>query len=282
MECNKASRIWFGSYLGIKFNSTHRSFNDWLLYCLTNLKEEELCQIAAITYGIWFARNKMVFENHDLEDSFIIIMATNTIQDYQNAMTSTQNNNNRDHNNYRTNNNHDNSRRNTNRNNQHTNQKWKKPIPGIIKANCDANLPIDGSWGLGAIFRDDDGQVVASATWVRSGFNDPATAEAFALYLAMRLAAECCFTSVEFESDCSNAVKWVNSTESNPRNYFGNINKGVQLNKARFRHVSFKHIDRKANRAAHMLADLAHTSPNCIWLEETHPLLVPIVLMDLF
>jgi hypothetical protein len=28
MECNKASRIWFGSYLGIKFNSTHRSFND--------------------------------------------------------------------------------------------------------------------------------------------------------------------------------------------------------------------------------------------------------------
>jgi hypothetical protein len=63
------------------------------------------------------------------------------------------------------------------------------------------------SWGLGAIFRDEEGQVVASATWERSGFNDPATAEAFALYLTMRLAAECCFTNVEFESDCLNVSK---------------------------------------------------------------------------
>ncbi|KAK2444931.1 hypothetical protein QL285_015921 [Trifolium repens] len=123
---------------------------------------------------------------------------------------------------------------------------------------------------------------MASATRERSGFNDPATAEAFALYLTTKLAAECCFTSVEFESDCVNVVNSVNSPYSNPRSYFGNIIRGVQLNLARFRQASFKHIDRKAKRAAHKLAELAHTSPNCVWLEETHPLLVPIVLMDLF
>jgi hypothetical protein len=123
---------------------------------------------------------------------------------------------------------------------------------------------------------------VASATWEWSGFNDPATAEAFALYLTTRLAADCCFTFVEFESDCLNVVNSVNSPYSNPKNYFGNIIRGIQLNLARFRQASFKHIDRKANRVAHKLVELAHTSPNCIWLEETHPLLVPIVLMDLF
>jgi hypothetical protein len=185
----------------------------------------------------------------------------------------------RDH---RNNNNHDNTGRSTNRRNQRPNQKLKKPRSGFIKANCDANLSVDGRWGLGAIFRDEKGQVVASATWERSGFNDPATAEAFALYLTTRLAAECCFTSVEFESDCFTVVKSVNSPEPSSRSYFGNMIRGVQVNIARFRQCSFKHIDRKANRAAHSLAGLAHSNPDYIRLEETHPLIVPIVLMDLF
>jgi hypothetical protein len=108
MDCNRANRIWFGSYLGIKFNPNHMSFIDWLFYCLATLKEQELCYIAAITYGIWFARNKMVFENLELEDRVIINMATTTIQDYQKAMNTMQKKDYkvRDHMN---NNNHDNS-----------------------------------------------------------------------------------------------------------------------------------------------------------------------------
>jgi hypothetical protein len=39
MECNKANKIWFGSYLGIKFNPNHRSFIEWLIYCFDTLKE---------------------------------------------------------------------------------------------------------------------------------------------------------------------------------------------------------------------------------------------------
>jgi hypothetical protein len=73
--------------------------------------------------------------------------------------------NNSVHDNTRHNNNQNISRRYTNRSNQHLNQKWKKPRAGVIKANCDANLTIDGSWGLGAICRGENGQVVASATW---------------------------------------------------------------------------------------------------------------------
>jgi hypothetical protein len=249
MECHKANRIWFGSYLGINFNPTHRSFIDWLIYCLANLKEDELCYIAAIIYGIWFARNKKVFETHDLEDSTIINMATTTIQDYQKAMATMQNknSNNQNNNNSRNSDNPSIARRYTNNSNHNLNHKWKKPRAGTIKANCDANLKIDGTWGLGAICRNEHGQVVASATWQRSGFNDPATAEAFALYLTMRFAADCCFTSVDFESDSLKVVNSVNSQDSNLRNYFGNLIRGIQLNLARFRRVSIKHIDRKAN-----------------------------------
>jgi hypothetical protein len=55
MNCEHASKIWFGSKLGINFNNTQASFAEWLSYALTTLKEEDLIYIAAITYGIWYA-----------------------------------------------------------------------------------------------------------------------------------------------------------------------------------------------------------------------------------
>jgi hypothetical protein len=120
MECKRVNKTWFGSALGIKFNNSHSSFIDWLCYCLSTLKEEELCIIASITYGIWFARNKMVFDNHDTEDTDIIDKATTAILDYQNAnhSSSVQINNTIN----RNNNNSSNINQNQQRNNQHANQ----------------------------------------------------------------------------------------------------------------------------------------------------------------
>ncbi|MCI34069.1 hypothetical protein A2U01_0055287 [Trifolium medium] len=44
--------------------------------------------------------------------------------------------------------------------------------------------------GSGSHFRDDEGQILASATWLIVGFNDPLTAEAYALYLTTLLAID--------------------------------------------------------------------------------------------
>jgi hypothetical protein len=52
MKCDRAHKVWFGSALGIKFDSSHTNFIDWVSYCFSTLKEEELCHIAAISYGI--------------------------------------------------------------------------------------------------------------------------------------------------------------------------------------------------------------------------------------
>lgn len=52
MECDRANKVWFGSYLGINFKPNHMSFIDFLFYCLSTLKEEDLCYVASITYGI--------------------------------------------------------------------------------------------------------------------------------------------------------------------------------------------------------------------------------------
>jgi hypothetical protein len=225
----------------------------------------------------------MVFDNYDTEDKDIINKATVAILDYQLANLNISSTTNKTSNSR--NNNYNNNSRATNqhrqRDNQQANKRWKKPRGGNIKANCDANLKVNGKWGLGAIIRDNEGQVLASATWEMPGFNDPATAEAYALYLTTRLAVDCCFTRVEFETDSSILIEGVNGNCDNPMNYLGNLIKGIRNTKNRFDFCSFSHIPRKANIAAHELASLAHYVLDCIWLEETHPTIAPFFLMDL-
>ncbi|KAK2384351.1 hypothetical protein QL285_071704 [Trifolium repens] len=74
----------------------------------------------------------------------------------------------------------------------------------------------------------------------------------------------------------------VNEVFTNPRSYFGNHIRGIQTNKACFRQVTFSQIGRKANSVAHSLALLAHTVTNYVWMEDTHPSIVPLVFKDLF
>jgi hypothetical protein len=96
------------------------------------------------------------------------------------------------------------------------------------------------------------------------------------------LAVDCCFTNVDFESDCKNAIESISDTAACPRSYFGNLVKAVQLNSLKFISCTFRHIDRRANKVAHELASLAHFVTDSVWLEDTHPLIVPFVHMDLF
>jgi hypothetical protein len=282
MSCERTKKVWFGSNLGIMFNPSHRCFIDWLYYCFSALKEEDLCYLASIIYGNWFARNLQVFENFDTNDQSILDKAYSNLKDYQLA---TQENSAHQHNQGNQQSNHNRTRvaNQTQRSNDHqSNQKWRKPRQGEIKGNCDANLTIEGFWGLGAIFRDEDGQTLASATWLVPGFSDPLTAEACALYNMTRLAAECCFTRVAFESDCAKVIMQVNDLQSSHRSYASNFVRSINGMRDRFQACSFSHIDRRANKVAHRLASLAHEAHNCIWIEETHPSISPIVILDQF
>jgi hypothetical protein len=274
MGCDRAAHVWFGSNLGVNFTPNHSNFLEWLFYCINTLKEEDLVVVTAIIYGIWWARNKLVFENYDMEDKAIIDHAYSSVRDYQRM-------NKREL--YKPNNTNQRSSNNNTRNHRNNHQsKWRKPSSGVIKANSDANLSIDGWWGLGAILRDELGEILASATWRIPGFNDPTTAEACALYFTTILAIECCFLNVDFEVDCSTVSDAVNTSSPNPRSYFGNYIRGIQRNKVLFQSCTFSQISRKANSVAHGLAHLAHTVPNCIWMEDTHPLIVPLVFSDRF
>jgi hypothetical protein len=85
MLCDRSTKIWFGSKIGVKFDSLQISFAEWVKYSINTLKEEDIIYIAAITYGIWFARNQLIFEDRDIEEWDTIDKASKSIQDYQHA-----------------------------------------------------------------------------------------------------------------------------------------------------------------------------------------------------
>jgi hypothetical protein len=230
--------------------------------------------VAALTYSIWFARNQKVFELKDIEDDYVINRANLSIQDYQAALgdgISTSPN----HNENRSSTSHTTSTQNNN------NKRWSRPNNGVIKVNCDANLSIEGSWGLGAIYRDSEGANLAAATWVVPGNNDPTLAEMCALYKAILLALDCGFYEVECESDNASIISFINNALSCPRSYVGSLAHGILCNRGRFRFCSFRSISRLANKVAHSLAGLAHLEPNRVWIEEAHPSIVSLLISDL-
>jgi hypothetical protein len=55
----------------------------------------------------------------------------------------------------------------------------------------------------------------------------------------------------------------------------------IICHKGSFRICNFSHINRSANKTGHALAQLAHIEPKCVWFDEIHPSIVPIISMDL-
>jgi hypothetical protein len=269
------NNIWFGSKLGVRFSNIQTSFADWLIYMVNSLKEEDIAYIAAIIYGIWYARNQHVFDNRDIEEWATLDNATKSIQEYKQA-TCREGPNQGINRSRGPNNQH---RQNPNGN---RNQGWSKPEEGTIKINCDANLTRSERWGLGTICRDSNGELAAAATWEMAGANEPTLAEAYALYQAVMLARDCCFRNVIFESDCSTVIELVNRTGVVPRSYVGKIITGIKCCLQSFRSCRFNHVNRNANKAAHAMGLLTHDEPNKIWLEDTPPHLVTILFQDLF
>jgi hypothetical protein len=91
-DCQHADRIWFGSKLGIRFSSVQSSFRDWLIYAFHNLNNEDLSYVAAICYGIWYARNQQVFEHRHIEEHETISKAQISLQEFTLAQLTTHNN----------------------------------------------------------------------------------------------------------------------------------------------------------------------------------------------
>ncbi|KAJ1438703.1 Ribonuclease H-like superfamily [Sesbania bispinosa] len=88
---------------------------------------------------------------------------------------------------------------------------WVRPEDNVYKVNVDAAILKNSGAGLGAVFRNSQGEVMAAATHFIPHMLDPLLAEALAIEWAMRTAMQLLFTKVVFEVDSQVCIQRINS-----------------------------------------------------------------------
>jgi ribonuclease HI len=148
--------------------------------------------------------------------------------------------------------------------------------------NVDAAGPSDdGKWGLAAVIRDDQGFVSAASCWCLPILPDSDVAEAMAMLKGLKFAKELLFLNIQAESDSSNVIMAIKDKHLVSVYLETLVEDCVKL-KSSFDFITFTHVRRVANQAAHYLAKFALSSnSDFVWVGETPSCIAAVVSFDL-
>ncbi|KAH1057472.1 hypothetical protein J1N35_035537 [Gossypium stocksii] len=147
--------------------------------------------------------------------------------------------------------------------------KWEPPDDSIIKINFEASFNQQMKRSVsGIVARNKEGLVMAACTFPWEIVPDPVTAKARACLQALIMAEEVGFRDICVEGDPLSVIRKVNSLEED-RSNISSLIKEINGRSPKFRRLSFRHIPREANRAAHEMAVEGgrHVDPE-YWIEE--------------
>ena len=131
--------------------------------------------------------------------------------------------------------------------------------------------------GLGAIIRDDRGNVIAAAIKISKFHGDVSFAEAEALEWGLQIARNASAKALIVELDAQSIVKLVNNKRGGNSKIFWIISE-IQNLMRNFELVSINYTHRSSNAIAHSLAKLAlEKCENVVWMGS-----YPLKLMYLF
>ncbi|KAH9758687.1 hypothetical protein KPL71_016758 [Citrus sinensis] len=134
---------------------------------------------------------------------------------------------------------------------------WNPPQKGFYKVNVGAATNSEKQIaGLGAVIRDEDGNVIAAAVKVSKFYGDVCFAEAEAVEWGLQVARNACIESLIVESDAKEIVKLVNNNRGYRSEILWTISEVQKMLKS-FSSVCVQYANRSCNAIAHSLAKLA-------------------------
>ncbi|XP_075633885.1 uncharacterized protein LOC142606414 [Castanea sativa] len=138
-----------------------------------------------------------------------------------------------------------------------------------VKVNFDgAVLQGSDEAGLGTIFRNDSGLVMATLTQVIPLPTSVEMVEVLAARRALIFAKELGFDRVILEGDSEIAIRAMKSEDYSSAP-FGHIILDIKALSSHFRSLVFHHTRRRGNKVTHSLARATcNFSPFCTWMEE--------------
>ncbi|KAF5458726.1 hypothetical protein F2P56_022736, partial [Juglans regia] len=206
-SCPSAADVWAESNSPMKkWANEGVDFMSLWIKMINALKNEDIEWMAVVMRRIWLRRNRFIFENNFYSPKQVILMAGEGLEDYKTAKMSTigcQDGG----------------------GSHGAQKKWKKPGTNVIKANWDAAMDLENQrMRMGIVFRDEEGEVLASVCDVKQNVHDPALAENLALWRAIEISSELSFSFSElmFEGDAANIIQRINKADED-QSWMGHI-----------------------------------------------------------
>ncbi|XP_017224846.1 uncharacterized protein LOC108201070 [Daucus carota subsp. sativus] len=212
----------------------------WLLDRFNSEPDDVLIKIAVVLWGIWFARNKRIFENTNLTPAMAMNWSKIQVEEWRQANKKLQ------------------VDTDPLSSSARADIKWKPPSHGVFKVNVDAAVTEGRDFfAVGMVLRNNQGQFLAGRVMRFAGHVPVVEAEMVGVIEAISWANQLQIPSVIVETDsqlCANAIKGENS--NNNLLEIGNL---IQQCKALIRSSSRVLVDfvrKQANRVAHQIAKI--------------------------
>lgn len=83
-DCRFAQECWY--IVGIEYDISDVEYvSEWLLNKLSTDTAENLGRISAVLWGVWFARNKRIFENKNMSPAVTMNWSMTQIKEWRDA-----------------------------------------------------------------------------------------------------------------------------------------------------------------------------------------------------
>ncbi|KAJ1380429.1 Ribonuclease H-like superfamily [Sesbania bispinosa] len=259
-DCTWAVEAWAQSPLKLVVRSLPGGpLSLWINDLLSNGPEDRTCLFIAVCYGLWFARNKKIFEDKEIPLQNIFSKACESILNNATGVR---------------------CQLPVGNSSPEQCHNWEAPPQGWYKLNRDAAMVDAGNWGIGIVARDHEGFVIAATSRKIETLADVTFAEAMGLRMEMMFALDLSLEDAIFETDCKVVVDQIvqNSYHSS---YAGLVTHAYSNLAFNFRNCQFSYTRRTNNIAAHLLAKFACFNPEISWIEETPNCISSIVAADI-
>ncbi|KAL8149291.1 hypothetical protein AgCh_006337 [Apium graveolens] len=235
-ECPFAVECWSKSALNVDMQDIE-SASTWLLDTIRRENADTVQNMVVVLSGIWFVRNKKVWESKDLTPTITMALSTKMVQEWEEANKCR-------------------SRSSHRQSDLATDEqvKWQPPEVLFYKLNVDASLYSgEFMFSLGLVVRDANGHFIVGKNMRFAGERSVMEAETLGVYEAINWVLSTGLHHVVIETDSQLVVHALNSKDS----YQVEVGHIIDECKERIKDrgdLSVHFVKKQANKATHLLA----------------------------
>ncbi|GKU89382.1 hypothetical protein SLEP1_g3524 [Rubroshorea leprosula] len=262
-DCQFARAVWLGSQLNLRVADMQvDSFAEFFDTVALTVDQRKLALFGVVCWSLWNNRNDILWESKRQQPQHVCEMAVRFLQEYGEAVR---------------------HKCGTRGGPRRGEIKWEPPDESHFKVNVDGALFQNSKeFGVGAVVRDCNGEVIAAMSCRRQGTLRVEAVEAYGLRGALQWAYELGLRKIIVECDCAVVVQWLGSQHAVLLSELGGVLADCKGLMDRFNECRVQHVRRAGNQVAHELARRAeYIAGDEFWVEEVPDPIKAFVLNDM-